>query len=149
MNYMECTQAFAVPGENHIIDLINADGKSWHSEESLDQIRLRYPRAEIVELDAHCREKATRQDTEITWTPTTKATFWEMLEVVPPALQNGGGFLVGEAMDHHALSGLPRFSAYAEMRGERYLVANRPLTRAEFTQQLGMLRGGTAKITSA
>lgn len=35
------------------------------------------------------------------WIPTTEAMFWEMLECVPPRMQERGRFLVGEAERHN------------------------------------------------
>ena len=50
MNY---THAFAVPGEDSIIDCINPNtGNSCINGETLEQIRLRYPKAEIVSMEA-------------------------------------------------------------------------------------------------
>jgi len=86
---------------------------------------------------------ARAQDTPIKWTRTTKAKYWEMLEVLPPALWIGGAFLVGEPTDHHATSGQPRFQAYWE-RGtsgrpyeKGYFAASRPMTCAELKKEIG------------
>jgi hypothetical protein len=34
----------------------------------------------------------------MTWKPATKARYWDMLEVLPPAVMGGGAFMVGEPM---------------------------------------------------
>ena len=36
----------------------------------------------------------------MTWKRTTEAKYDEMLEILPPALWTGLGFLVGEPLDH-------------------------------------------------
>lgn len=133
---MDCTEAFAEPGSDSIIDCIRPDtGRSWHYGENLDEIRVRYPGAQIVNMEEHFKAKATRQDTPIVWTETTKEVYWEMLEVLPPAAMGNGGFLVGEPWDHHAKTGQPQFAAYRE-KGDKYWTANRPITRKEFAAEM-------------
>lgn len=72
---------------------------------------------------------------EITWNKTTKDTYWEILEILPPAIMTGDGFLVGEPADHRACSVtgdmLPRYEAFLERHGKHY-VASTPLTIPEF-----------------
>lgn len=134
--------AFAVPGESSLIDVINpATGKSWIEGETLEQIRLRYPTAEIVNVSEWCAAKAARQDEPVTWAETTEEHFFEMLECLPPAYQTGGekggAFLVGEPWDHHATTGRPRFAAYREI-GDKFLKASRPMTVKEFKELLAL-----------
>lgn len=128
--------AFAIPGQDSIIDVVRSDGTSWHYHETLEQVRLRYPGAELVNCEDFFAEKAARQDTPITWTETTKEQYWEMLEVLPPAAMGNGGFLVGEPWDHHAKTGQPRFAGYRETRAGKYYTANRPMTRKEFAAEM-------------
>lgn len=129
---MDCTTAFAVPGSSSIIDCIHpVTGRSWINGESLEQIRLRYPGAEIVNIADFCAAKAQRQDSPIQWSEVTADDYEEMLCVLPPAAMMGGGFLVGEPCDHHATSGQPRYRAYIKRAGQ-YLVASRPMTVKEF-----------------
>ena len=71
----------------------------------------------------------------IEWHETTREKYWEMLEVLPPAAMGGGGFLVGEPWDHHAITGQPRFAGYAEKQG-KYWEADRPMTRKEFAAEM-------------
>lgn len=134
MNVLEYETAFAVPGEDSLIDCINpATGRSCINDETLDQIRLRYPLAEVVNIEAHCAAKAQRQDTPISWEEVTREKYEEMLNVLPPADYNRTftAFLVGEPWDHHATSGRPRYAAF-EIRDGRYWESNRPMTRKEF-----------------
>lgn len=122
---------FCVPGEDSIIDMMGPDSRTCINGETLEQVRQRYPGAELRSFDEVCAEKAARQDSPATWTETTAERFEEMLGCVPPALMARGGFLVGEPWDHHATSGLPRFAAFVQV-GERYFEASRPMTRPEF-----------------
>lgn len=129
---LDCKQAFAIPGEDSIVDVIRPEtGRSWIYGEDLAAIRLRYPGAEIVNCAEFFAAKAGRQDVPVTWSETTQVKYWEMLEVLPPAAMGHGGFLVGEPWDHHATTGQPRFAAYAE-KGGKYWKASRPITRKEF-----------------
>ena len=73
------------------------------------------------------------------FTKTTEARYWEMLEVLPPEIMTGYGFLVGEPMDHNS-QGQPRFSAFVEWRAAGqmtprqtiYFESVAPMTVAEF-----------------
>lgn len=122
---------FCVPGEHSIIDMVRADGRSGVYGETLEEVRKRYPLAEVRPFDEYCAAKAKDQDTPITWTETTGERFEEMLGCLPPAIMARGGFLVGEPWDHHALSGRPRYAAFVQI-GQRYFEASRPMTVAEF-----------------
>ncbi len=129
---MRATEAFAVPGEDYLIDCINPDtGLSCIEGETLEQIRLRYPGAEVVNIDEHCKAKGQKQDSPIEWKEVTEERYWEMLEILPPACQKQRGFLVGEPWDHHAVSGRPRYGAYLE-RGGKFYESLRPVTITEF-----------------
>jgi hypothetical protein len=55
----------------------------------------------------------------------------EMLEVLPPLAWNHAGFLVGEACDHHARTGEPRYQAFTKL-GDVYRASSRPLTVREW-----------------
>ena|SRR5690349_14934232 len=134
----DCKQAFAEPGRSNLIDLINPHtGRSCIENETLEQVRTRYPGAQIVDVDQWLKDKAERQDTPIEWTETTEERYIEMLEVLPPAFWQGGGFLVGEPSDHHATTGRPRFSGFREIQG-KFFEANRPMTVQEMREQLGL-----------
>jgi hypothetical protein len=131
MDYNDCTHVFAVPGSRICIDFVHPNtGASIINGESLDQIRERYPDAVIVSYDEWSATRAAEQDTPIDWTDTTAERYDEMLGCVPPAFWRAGLFLVGEPMDHHALSGAPRFSAFRQI-GSRYFESSRPITIRE------------------
>lgn len=72
---------------------------------------------------------------EIKWKEITEAKYWEMLEVLPPAVMTHLGFLVGEPLDHGfcPVTGLfgARFEAFAEVRG-KYFVADKPMSVSGF-----------------
>jgi hypothetical protein len=132
ISYTDCKDAFAVPGSDSIIDVIRPDtGRSWFYDQSWDEIRERYPGAEIIAVEEWSKQKAARQNAPFLWLQSTKAKYWDMLEVLPPAIMVAGGFLVGEPWDHHAVSGKPRFSAWREWHG-KFFTASRPLTVQEF-----------------
>ena len=137
------TEAYARPGEDSIIDVIDPHtGLTWIQLETADQVRARYPTAERINIAEWAADKAAKQDSPITWLPTTKALYFEMLEILPPALWIGGAFLVGEPVDHHATSGQPRFEAYWE-RGlssstRTYHVASRPMMRTELRKAVDL-----------
>ena len=65
-----------------------------------------------------------------TWNKTTEEKYWEMLEVLPPAIMTGNGFLVGEPLDHNS-AGQPRYEAFVEKGGEFYVAAE-AMTVADF-----------------
>lgn len=141
----EYIDAYAIPGEHSIIDVIDPEtGLTAVLGQTYAEVQVRYPKAERTTVDAWTTRRAAEQDTPIVWTRTTRAKYWEMLEVLPPALWIGGAFLVGEPTDHHASTGRPRFAAYWQ-RGSsedstRYLVASRPLTRAELRAEVRRCR---------
>lgn len=129
----DCRLAFAVPGEDSLIDLVHPEtGNSRIYSESLAEIRKRYPNAEIVNVDEFQAAKAARQNSPIEWTETTSERFNEMLGCLPPAMMTSDGFLVGEPYDHHALTGQPRYQAFVEVN-QRFFTSSRPLTRKEFS----------------
>ena len=74
------------------------------------------------------------------WKQTTKERFWEMLGVLPPTIQTGAGFLVGEPWRHricavsHTVE--PAFQAHVQI-GEKYYEADQPITIAEFKAYKG------------
>ena len=131
---VDYTEAYAVPGEDSIIDVINpANGLTSVYRETLEQIRERYPKAERVNLDEFCQQKAARQDTPIEWLASTEEQYNDMLNCLPPAAYLSHAFLVGEPYDHHATSGRPRYACYAQV-GKRFSVSSRPITVKEFKQ---------------
>ena len=131
LNPNKFTHAFAVPGASNIIDAVHPNtGRGLYSDETLTEIRQRYPEAKRVALDDWMTERAAAQDSPVEWRETTAEQYDDMLNVLPPAFWRGGLFLVGEPDDHHALTGEPRFAAYRQI-GSQYFVASRPFTRRE------------------
>lgn len=60
----ELKQAFAEPGASSIIDLVMPDGRGAYSHETLEGIRVRYPKAEVVDVDEHCARTTAGMVTE-------------------------------------------------------------------------------------
>ncbi len=71
-----------------------------------------------------------------TWTKIPKSRYDEMLGVLPPAVQTGAGFLLGEPRDHAGSGGEPRFAAFVEHvvsgKPARHYESSEPLTVDEF-----------------
>lgn len=67
----------------------------------------------------------------ITWKKVSKARYWDMLEVLPPAVMGGGAFMVGEPMDHDRATGQPTFTGFKQV-GQEYFEATEAVTIAEF-----------------
>ena len=133
MRIGDCKYCIAVPDGENMVDVLHPEtGLTVCYGKTLDDVRKEpgYEKAEIMLVDDFCAAKAKRQDSPITWTETTEERYFEMLEVLPPAMMLGGDFLVGEPWDHHAISGEPRFAAYRQ-RGDKFYTANRPITRFE------------------
>jgi len=122
--------------EQTIIDTIDsATGLTDIYKRDLADVQSEYLTAERMTVDAYIERKARLQRTPITWIETTEEHFYGMLKVLPPAAMFGGGFLVGEPMDHDAGSGLPRFSAFRKV-GKRFVTGSRPMTVAEFKAEM-------------
>src|SRR5262245_46699769 len=131
------THVFVEPGNTRsIIDIVHpATGRSAVYDQTLDEIRERYPTAEVLDVVTWQARKAAMQDTPLSWLHSTGEQFRNMLEVLPPAYQAGGGFLVGEPDDHHAITGQPRFRGYI-MRGGAFYVSSRPMTIREVKETI-------------
>lgn len=128
---------FAVPGEGNIVDSVDPKTRRGHySGENLAEIRVRYPGAVLMPLAEWMSAKSAQQDTPGVWSPIEEDRFQEMLNVLPPAAWHNGAFLVGEASDHHAASGQPRFTCCREKGGE-FAEYSRPMTHKEFVAQFG------------
>lgn len=73
--------------------------------------------------------------TRTKWTEVSEERYDEMLGVLPPAIQTGMGFLVGEPFDHATCSVTgnvaPNFQPFARI-GDRFFEAFECLTIAEF-----------------
>ncbi len=138
MNILEATHAFAEPGQSWLIDMIHPEtGRSFVNGDDLASMRVRHPRAEIVEYSAWARAKAEAQDEPGAWSPVTEDRYLEMLGVLPPAAMKAGAFLVGEPYDHHARSGQPRFACFRKTADGTHEEYSRPMTHAEFVALFG------------
>ena len=124
-------QCFAVRGQTCIDTIDPVTGLTTCYRKTLDECRTEYPTAERMTLDEFRESKAREQDTTITWTETTEARYYEMLDVLPPACSRGNGFLVGEPWDHHAITGRPRYQACL-FYGGKYYASSRPVSVTEF-----------------
>jgi hypothetical protein len=66
---------------------------------------------------------------------TTKAKYWEALEVLPPAYQDAKGFLLGEPETHRTCTVTgkmsPTYAAYMQI-GDRYYASVSSMTIAEY-----------------
>ena len=132
LSVLDCEFVFAVPGGTGIIDVINpVTGLSWYNGENLEQVRIRYPGAEIFNWDDWNTARAAEQDTPVSWYDIPEEQYDNWLNCLPPAYMGNLGFMVGEPWDHHAKSGLPRYQACVHLNGQ-HLASNRPMTVKEF-----------------
>lgn len=129
----DLTHAFIEPGNLlSVIDFVNPHTqKSVYGNETLEEVRKRYPSAEIVAYADWQAKKAALQDRPVEWSEVTEAEYDEQLGCLPPAYQGNNGFLVGEPMSHHAVTGAPLFQAYRFLDG-KHLVSSRAMTVKEF-----------------
>ena len=71
--------------------------------------------------------------------PTTQDKYYQMLGVLPPAFQDGYGFLVGEPHDHRRCKVTkmvrPTFAAFIQYRGE-FFVSKKALTIPEYKAKI-------------
>lgn len=133
----EVTHAFVKPGDyGSIIDGVHpVTGRSCCFDQTLEQVRERYPEAIVMLLDDWRAEKIKLQETPIQWIPCSERRYREMLEVLPPIGWDWLGFLVGEPSDHSARTGKPRYQAFVVRGSEsykHYYASSRPLTVAEW-----------------
>ena len=68
--------------------------------------------------------------------PCTEDRYWEMLEILPPAVMDGKGFLVGEPWTHRQCTvsdrpDQPAFAAFFKS-GNRFYEAEKPMTIPEY-----------------
>lgn len=137
LTYRDCPDCFASDAADTIIDRVHPrTGKSLIYGKTLEDVRREYPDAVKINIDEWCKQKAARQDSPLTWTETTDERYDDMLNVLPPAAWHNGAFLVGEAQDHHATTGRPRFTCCKREHG-KYYVADRPMTHKEFCALFG------------
>jgi hypothetical protein len=132
----DCEYCYAT--DKTMIDVLHpVTGLTVCYGKTLEQVRAErpeYANAERMTVDEFCRRKAAAQDAATAtgqWDEITEEQYWYWLEVVPPALMENGGFLVGEASDHHAGTGRPRYQACRERAGKFYAYTV-PLTVEQF-----------------
>ena len=139
IRYTEC---FAVPGCDNSLDLIHPQtGRGAYFGSTLGEIRRQYPTAEITTLEKFCAEVIQRQKAPITLSEVSEKHYWEMLEVLPPAIMLAGNFCVGEPVDHCAETQQPRYDAFFS-DGSKYFAALRPMTVKEFRGMVARKHGG-------
>lgn len=132
INLSDYVEAFAVPGEESVIDMRHPEtGRSMVYGHTLEEIQARYPGAEVVDFAVWIAAKAERQHTPVVWRPCSAERYEDMLNVLPPAAHERGGFLVGEPWDHDAGNWQPRYAAFRR-QGAAFYESDRPVTRAEF-----------------
>lgn len=137
MNLLNVEMVFAVPGEHSIIDIALPNGRAQLSGETLDEVRKRYPGAELMTWESWQEAEIKRQNTPLEWQEVTAERYHEMLEVLPPASMGRGAFLVGEPQDHDVKTGRPRYDAFKAVYGKFY-VSSRPMTIFEFKGVMGI-----------
>lgn len=133
---IDFTELYAVPGEQSIIDGINPfTGLTLIYGHTEAQVLEREPKAVRMTWEAF-RDAAfaRQQEPPLTWEPSTREQYDDMLNVLPPAAYEAGGFLVGEPYDHCFKTGRARFQGYRERAGGVFEVASRPMTIAEFRE---------------
>lgn len=129
---MTYTHIVAEPGKPFIIDGMMNGVTIWEKETIAD-VRKRYPSAEVYEFDSWIQAMVERENTPVTWEETTEDKFNYALECLPPAFIGNGGFLVGEACDHHSRNGSPRYQGYKK-KGDKYMASSRPITIREMKE---------------
>lgn len=67
------------------------------------------------------------------WKPCTRARYWDMLEVLPPAVMGPAAFMVGEPMSHDPATGQPTFTGF-KMVGNKFFEAVEPMTIRQFVK---------------
>ncbi len=77
------------------------------------------------------------------FTRCTKERYWDMLEVLSPAVMGGCAFMVGEPSNHCLKTGHPTFMGFYE-KGGNYYEAKHDMTIREF-RRIGRQIGFTAE----
>lgn len=103
---------------------------------TLEEVQRTDPGAVRMRLADWASAKAAKQDAPGRWELTTEERYDNLLGALPPAARRGSAFLVGEASDHHAGTGQPRFQACCQ-RGDSFFAYSRPMSHAEFVAEFG------------
>jgi hypothetical protein len=133
----EQEQCYASRIRGTIIDTIRSDGLTTCYGKTYTQVLKEYPDAYRTSVIDFCAWKGQQQRSPITWSETTEEIFMDMLNVLPPAIMLTNGFLVGEAADHEADTGKPRYDGFKQI-GDKFYASSRPMTRAEFKKEVGI-----------
>ncbi len=131
---MKYDQVVAEPGKHFIIDAM-LDGKTVCERETIEEVRKRYPSAELYDFNTWIKSMVERENPPIVWEETTEEKFEYALECLPPVFIGNGGFLQGEPSDHHSLNGFPRYQGYKK-KGNKYLASSRPVTVKEMKEAM-------------
>lgn len=134
---MDCTEAFAVPGQNNIIDVIHPKtGRSWINGNTLEEMQKRYPAAIKVNCEEFFGEVYKRNNGSVTWSEETREQYDYAFECLSsPIMFGGGNFMVNEPSDHFGPGGVVRYYAHVERSGKCY-ASNRALTKTQFKEIL-------------
>lgn len=129
------TLAVYRPGDRRaIIDVMDpATGLTMVNKQTLDEVRKRYPDAQVCPGAEWAAQRAAEQDTPVTWAEVSEERYQEMMEVLPPLNFSSGGFQVSEPVDHHFVTGAARYGAFVA-RGRKFYAASRPMTAKEFAE---------------
>jgi len=100
------TMCFYVPGDTRIVDMARNTGRSLYQHETLEEIRTRYPGAELMPFEDACEQidKARHASYKVGQAQEiTEERFIEMLEVLPPKQWKRAGhtesFKMAELLD--------------------------------------------------
>lgn len=133
-NMSNFSHVFAVPGACNIIDfVVNRTQRSLHLNQTLEEVRLRYPGAELVEYETFWKGVEARSNTPVEWIPVSKEAYDESFDALFPAAFSPNGFLLGEAADHLGKGCSARYSAF-RIQERKYFASSRPMTVEEFNQ---------------
>jgi hypothetical protein len=96
------TMCFYEPGSTNLADVATADNLGMYSGETLDQIRERYPTAQVMDIDEACRQADAARRAKYMHGPReiTAERFEEKLGCLPPedwkCSQGGESFKISE-----------------------------------------------------
>jgi hypothetical protein len=120
-----------------VVDVVEPDGLGRYSRETLEQIKGKYPDAQVMASADFCRWKEERQRGPIEWAGITEDRYNGALDCLPPARHKGWAFLLGEPIDSMAITGEFTFDAFRRLPGEVYQRSSRTITVAEFDAIFG------------
>ncbi len=129
---MEKEKVFYVPGKPGIIDLVLPNGRSEVNNETLDEIKVRYPGAEIGDWNTVFK---TSEDMMIHPPERiTKKQFWYALEVLPPMHWHNDGLCESFMMSELTYGRIT--AIYARIADRYYTMQDRvSLTHSEIIQK--------------